>query len=133
MTADVSAHVDRLAGAALNVSRVDRSLKLEYLRDFEAQSNKLSSKVARVRNHACLTISKSDDQEKAQTVRVTCDFLERLTPQVIAAARGLAGRPKNSQVFYRDFLMLRFIVDHDLRLCNFIWSSLIRCPLNGRN
>ena len=94
MTADVSAHVDRLAGAALSVSRVDRSLKLEYLRDFEAQSNKLSSKVARVRNHACLTISKSNDQEKVQIVRVTCDFLDRLTPQVIAAARGLAGKTR---------------------------------------
>jgi hypothetical protein len=91
MTADVSAHVDRLAGAALNVSRVDRNMKLEYLRDFEAQSNKLSSKVARVRNHACLTISNSEDVEKVQMVRVTCDFLDRLTPQVIAAARGLAG------------------------------------------
>ena len=91
MTADVSAHVDRLAGAALNVSRVDRNMKLEYLRDFEAQSNKLSSKVARVRNHACLTISNSEDVDKVQMVRVTCDFLDRLTPQVIAAARGLAG------------------------------------------
>jgi hypothetical protein len=92
MTADVSAHVDRLAGAALNVSRVDRNMKLEYLRDFEAQSNKLSSKVARVRNHACLTISNSKDVEKVEMVRVTCDFLDRLTPQVIASARGLAGK-----------------------------------------
>ncbi|XP_028412831.1 uncharacterized protein LOC114535726 isoform X1 [Dendronephthya gigantea] len=105
MTADVSAHVDRLAGAALNVSRVDRSMKLEYLRDFEAQSNKLSSKVARVRNHACLTISNSNNIQKAQVVRVTCDFLDRLTPQVIAAARGLADNPDQPTV--EHFQMLR--------------------------
>lgn len=99
MTADVSAHVDRLAGAALNVSRVDRNMKLEYLRDFEGQSNKLSSKVARVRNHACLTISKSVDVDKAEMVRGTCDFLDRLTPQVIAAARGLAGKWRDKTFF----------------------------------
>ena len=91
LTAEVSAPVDRLAGAALAVSRADVSDKLEQQRNFQEQAQELASRVARVRNHASEAVEKSRHSSKVRTVRVTGDFIDRLTPQVISAARALAG------------------------------------------
>lgn len=60
-------------------------------REFEAQAQELSRRVVRVRNQASKAVEKSTHPSQVRTVRVTGDFIDRLTPQVIGAARALAG------------------------------------------
>ena len=92
LTAEASAPVDRLAGAALAVSKAELGERKEQQRDFEMQADELKARVARVRTHASKAVENSRHASKVRTVRVTGDFIDRLTPQVIAAARALAGK-----------------------------------------
>lgn len=92
LTAEASAPVDRLAGAALAVSKAELDDQLQQERNFEVQAEELAARVARVRTHASKAVEKSRHASKVRSVRVTGDFIDRLTPQVIAAARALAGR-----------------------------------------
>ena len=92
LTAEASAPVDRLAGAALAVSKAELGERMEQQRDFEMQADELKARVARVRTHASKAVENSRHASKVRTVRVTGDFIDRLTPQVIAAARALAGK-----------------------------------------
>lgn len=91
LTAEASAPVDRLAGAALAVSKADLGERIQQQSNFEMQADELKARVARVRTHASKAVENSRHASKVRTVRVTGDFIDRLTPQVIAAARALAG------------------------------------------
>lgn len=91
LTAHVSAPVDRLAGAALAVAKAEIVKKPTVEREFEVQARELSSRVARVRSQASKAVEKSSHPGQVRTVRVTCDFIDRLTPQVIGSASALAG------------------------------------------
>ena len=91
LTAEASAPVDRLAGAALAVSKAELGERIQQQSRFEMQADELKARVARVRTHASKAVENSRHASKVRTVRVTGDFIDRLTPQVIAAARALAG------------------------------------------
>lgn len=91
LTANVSAPVDRLAGAALAVTKADSQQRLFMTREFEIQARELTSRVAKVRSQASKAIEQSNHVGNVRNVRVTCDFIDRLTPQVIGSARDLAG------------------------------------------
>ena len=91
LTAEASAPVDRLAGAALAVSKAEPGEKIQQQSNFEMQADELKARVARVRTHASKAVENSRHTSKVRYVRVTGDFIDRLTPQVIAAARALAG------------------------------------------
>ena len=91
LTAEASAPVDRLAGAALAVSKAELSERIQQQSNFEMQADELKASVARVRTHASKAVENSRHTSKVRHVRVTGDFIDRLTPQVIAAARALAG------------------------------------------
>lgn len=105
LTAEASAPVDRLAGAALAVSKAELGERVEKQRDFEMQADELKARVARVRAHASKAVENSRHASKVRIVRVTGDFIDRLTPQVIAAARALADNPDQPTV--EHFQMLR--------------------------
>lgn len=92
LTAEASAPVDRLAGAALAVSKAELGERIQQQSNFEMQADELKARVARVRTHASKAVENSRHTSKVRYVRVTGDFIDRLTPQVIAAARALAGR-----------------------------------------
>ena len=109
LTAEVSAPVDRLAGAALSVSRADTSGRFEQQKHFAEQARELTNRVTRVRDHAREAVDRSRNSNKVRTVRVTGDFIERLTPQVIAAARALAG-------------LLVFLQNLEIKIQNGFWS-----------
>ena len=96
LTAEASAPVDRLAGAALAVSKADLGERIQQQSRFEMQADELKARVARVRTHASKAVENSRHASKVRTVRVTGDFIDRLTPQVIAAARALAGEITSS-------------------------------------
>ena len=83
--------MDRLAGAALAVSKAELGERIQQQSRFEMQADELKARVARVRTHASKAVENSRHASKVRTVRVTGDFIDRLTPQVIAAARALAG------------------------------------------
>ena len=91
LTAEASAPVDRLAGAALAVSKAELSDRPQHESHFEMQAQELAARVARVTTHASQAVEQSRVASKVRNVRVTGDFIDRLTPQVIAAARALAG------------------------------------------
>lgn len=91
LTAEASAPVDRLAGAALAVSKAEPGERIQQQSNFEMQADELKARVARVRTHASKAVENSRHTSKVRYVRVTGDFIDRLTPQVIAAARALAG------------------------------------------
>ena len=92
LTAEASAPVDRLAGAALAVSKAELGERIQQQSNFEMQADELKARVARVRTHASKAVENSRHTSKVRCVRVTGDFIDRFTPQVIAAARALAGR-----------------------------------------
>ena len=91
LTAEASAPVDRLAGAALAVSKAELGERIQQQSSFEMQADELKARVARVRTRASKAVENSRHTSKVRYVRVTGDFIDRLTPQVIAAARALAG------------------------------------------
>ncbi|XP_031549305.1 catenin alpha-1-like [Actinia tenebrosa] len=105
LTAHVSAPVDRLAGAALAATKAELGQKHLMEREFEDQAQELSRRVVRVRNQASKAVEKSTHPSQVRTVRVTGDFIDRLTPQVIGAARALADNPDQDTV--EHFQMLR--------------------------
>lgn len=105
LTAEASAPVDRLAGAALAVSKAELGERIQQQSRFEMQADELKARVARVRTHASKAVENSRHASKVRTVRVTGDFIDRLTPQVIAAARALADNPDQPTV--EHFQMLR--------------------------
>lgn len=105
LTAEASAPVDRLAGAALAVSKAELGERIQQQSNFEMQADELKASVARVRTHASKAVENSRHTSKVRHVRVTGDFIDRLTPQVIAAARALADKPDQSTV--EHFQMLR--------------------------
>ena len=92
LTAEASAPVDRLAGAALAVSKAELGERIQQQSNFEMQADELKARVARVRTHASKAVENSRHTSKVRCVRVTGDFIDRFTPQVIAAASALAGR-----------------------------------------
>lgn len=105
LTAEASASVDRLAGAALAVSKAELGERIQQQSNFEMQADELKARVARVRTHASKAVENSRHTSKVRHVRVTGDFIDRLTPQVIAAARALADNPDQPTV--EHFQMLR--------------------------
>lgn len=105
LTAEASAPVDRLAGAALAVSKAELGERIQQQSNFEMQADELKARVARVRTHASKAVENSRHTSKVRHVRVTGDFIDRLTPQVIAAARALADNPDQPTV--EHFQMLR--------------------------
>lgn len=102
LTAEASAPVDRLAGAALAVSKAELGERIQQQSRFEMQADELKARVARVRTHASKAVENSRHASKVRTVRVTGDFIDRLTPQVIAAARALAGKIPASLLSFFD-------------------------------
>ena len=105
LTAEASAPVDRLAGAALAVSKAELGERIQQQSNFEMQADELKASVARVRTHASKAVENSRHTSKVRHVRVTGDFIDRLTPQVIAAARALAGE-KNLHESSRNAVLL---------------------------
>ncbi|XP_048584760.1 uncharacterized protein LOC116618752 isoform X2 [Nematostella vectensis] len=105
LTADVSAPVDRLAGAALAISKAEPSAHARQEREFDAQAQELLSRVVRMSGSASKAVQHSGYASKVRTVRVTGDFIDRLTPQVVAAARALLVKPDQSTV--EHFQMIR--------------------------
>jgi len=105
LTAEASAPVDRLAGAALAVSKAELGERIQQQSNFEMQADELKARVARVRTHASKAVENSRHTSKVRCVRVTGDFIDRFTPQVIAAARALADNPDQPTV--EHFQMLR--------------------------
>ena len=107
LTAEASAPVDRLAGAALAVSKAELGERIQQQSNFEMQADELKTSVARVRTHASKAVENSRYTSKVRHVRVTGDFIDRLTPQVIAAARALAGE-KSFHEFSRNAAVVSF-------------------------
>lgn len=115
LTAEASAPVDRLAGAALAVSKAELGERIQQQSNFEMQADELKARVARVRTHASKAVENSRHTSKVRHVRVTGDFIDRLTPQVIAAARALAGE-------------ITLLPGLKLRFCYLYRSSSVHLP-----
>lgn len=121
LTAEASAPVDRLAGAALAVSKAELGERIQQQSNFELQADELKARVARVRTHASKAVENSRHTSKVRYVRVTGDFIDRLTPQVIAAARALAGEisyllASVVTLFCRNSYFQTYSVDYELVL-----------------
>lgn len=121
LTAEASAPVDRLAGAALAVSKAELGERIQQQSNFELQADELKARVARVRTHASKAVENSRHTSKVRYVRVTGDFIDRLTPQVIAAARALAGEISYLlalvvTLFCRNSYFQTYSVDYELVL-----------------
>ena len=114
LTAEASAPVDRLAGAALAVSKAELGERIQQQSNFEMQADELKASVARVRTHASKAVENSRHTSKVRHVRVTGDFIDRLTPQVIAAARALAGE-QNLHESSRNAVVVSFAWRSHLR------------------
>ena len=106
--------MDRLAGAALAVSKAELGERIQQQSNFEMQADELKASVARVRTHASKAVENSRHTSKVRHVRVTGDFIDRLTPQVIAAARALAGE-KNLHESSRNAVVVSFAWRSHLR------------------
>ena len=117
LTAEASAPVDRLAGAALAVSKAELGERIQQQSRFEMQADELKARVARVRTHASKAVENSRHASKVRTVRVTGDFIDRLTPQVIAAARALAGEIPSSLIVHG--VAFKHFERHEKNFCIF--------------
>ncbi|XP_065837557.1 uncharacterized protein [Oscarella lobularis] len=105
LTSEVSSPVDRLAGSALAVSRSGGIQKDRQLASFREQASSLRARVARVEERCQAAVRNSVERAKAQKVRNCTDFMAKLTPEVISAARELSENP--DQVTVEHFQLLR--------------------------
>ncbi|RDD41967.1 Vinculin [Trichoplax sp. H2] len=99
LTADVSSPVDNLAGAALAISKsYGGNHGMQLLQSFQVQADTLTARVARVKKYANAAVANSKKEEQVKLIHVTSNSVEKLTPKVISAARGLAENPDQLSV-----------------------------------
>ena len=105
LTSEVSSPVDRLAGAALAVSRSSEQQHEKFMGTFREQASALRDRVARVEERASAAVRDSVERKKVGQVHACTDQIVKLTPQVVTAARGLAENPDQATV--EHFQLLR--------------------------
>ena len=105
LTSEVSSPVDRLAGAALAVSRSTGQQREKHMATFREQSAALRDRVAVVEERASAAVRDSLERVKVDQVYACTDEIVRLTPQVMAEARALAENPDQTTV--ERFQLLR--------------------------
>ena len=64
---------------------------MQLLQSFQVQADTLTARVARAKKFANTAVASSKKEEQVKLIHVTSNSVEKLTPKVISAARGLAG------------------------------------------
>ncbi|CAH1257676.1 CTNNA1 [Branchiostoma lanceolatum] len=90
MTSEMSAPLDRLAGAALAVYHATGQSRLTLLQEFQNQADKLSTQVSKTRQHCQQAMTGSAETGYKETVQLALDTLSRVTAEIITAARDMA-------------------------------------------
>jgi hypothetical protein len=105
LTSEVSSPVDRLAGAALAVSRSSEQQREKLMGVFREQASALRDRVARVEERASAAVRDSVERKKVGQVHACTEQIVKLTPQVVTSARGLVENPDQATV--EHFQLLR--------------------------
>ncbi|XP_035671714.1 catenin alpha-1-like isoform X2 [Branchiostoma floridae] len=90
MTSEMSAPLDRLAGAALAVYHATGQSRLTLLQEFQNQADKLSTQVSKTRQHCQQAMTGSAETGYKETVQLALDTLSRVTAEIITATRDMA-------------------------------------------
>ncbi|XP_019646308.1 PREDICTED: catenin alpha-1-like [Branchiostoma belcheri] len=90
MTSEMSAPLDRLAGAALAVYHATGQSRLTLLQEFQNQADKLSTQVSKTRQHCQQAMAGTAETGYKETVQLALDTLSRVTAEIITAARDMA-------------------------------------------